>query len=130
MSTPLLLDTHILVWAVTEPERMSPGAREIIERAELIYVSAVSAWEIVQLAVRGRLILDGDARRWVARAMEMVGAVPFPLTFDIAMEAAQLAYEHRDPADRFLIATARVHDLLLVTADRRIREWPDVNTTG
>lgn len=130
MSAPLLLDTHILVWAVTEPERMSAAARQIIERAELIYVSAVSAWEIVQLADRGRLALDGDARRWVARAMDVIGAVPFPLTFDIAMEAAQLAYEHRDPADRFLIATARVHDLVLVTADRRIREWPDVNTVG
>ena len=93
MSAPLLLDTHILVWAVTEPERVSTTARQIIERAELIYVSAVSAWEIVQLADRGRdvAVLFGDGAACA-------------------------------------IATARVHDLVLVTADRRIREWPDVNT--
>lgn len=117
-----------MVWAVAEPQRLTRPMVKAIQQADVLYVSAITAWEIVQLAERGRVSLEGDPMSWVARAMGQLGAVPLPVTFEIGMEAARLAYEHRDPADRFLIATARTHDLKLNTADRRIQTWSGVKT--
>lgn len=117
----LLLDTHIWLWALLEPDRLSPAVRAELASAENeIWLSPISVWEAMLLAERGRVRVDTTPSEWVER---MVSALPrreAPLTHDIAVASRQLTLTHEDPADRFLAATARVMGLTLVTADARL----------
>jgi PIN domain nuclease of toxin-antitoxin system len=117
----LLLDTHIWLWALLDPERLSPAVRAELASAENeIWLSPISVWEAILLAERGRVRVDTTPAEWVER---MVSALPrreAPLTHDIAVASRQLTLSHEDPADRFLAATAQVMGLTLVTADARL----------
>jgi PIN domain nuclease of toxin-antitoxin system len=117
----LLLDTHIWLWALLDPERLSPAVRAELASAENeIWLSPISVWEAILLAERGRVRVDTTPAEWVER---MVSALPrreAPLTHDIAVASRQLTLSHEDPADRFLAATAQVMGLTLVTADERL----------
>jgi PIN domain nuclease of toxin-antitoxin system len=117
----LLLDTHIWLWALLEPDRLSPAVRAELASAENeIWLSPISVWEAMLLAERGRVRVDTTPAEWVER---MVSALPrreAPLTHDIAVASRQLTLSHEDPADRFLAATAQVMGLTLVTADARL----------
>jgi PIN domain nuclease of toxin-antitoxin system len=117
----LLLDTHIWLWALLDPERLSPAVRAALVSAENeLWLSPISVWEAHLLAERGRVRVDEAPADWVAR---MVSALPrreAALTHDIAMASRRLALSHEDPADRFLAATAQVLGLTLVTADARL----------
>ena len=108
----LLLDTHIWLWGLLDPDRLTPSVRRAL--------SPISVWEALILVERGRLTVKGSAAEWVE---EMVQALPrreAPLTHEIAVASRQLTLSHQDPADRFLAATAKVMDLTLVTADERL----------
>ena len=117
----LLLDTHIWLWALLDPERLSPAVRaELASPENEIWLSPISVWEAILLAERGRVRVDTTPAEWVER---MVSALPrreAPLTHDIAVASRQLTLSHEDPADRFLAATAQVMGLTLVTADARL----------
>lgn len=117
----LLLDTHIWLWALLDPDRLSPAVRAELASAENeIWLSPISVWEAILLAERGRVRVDTTPAEWVER---MVSALPrreAPLTHDIAVASRQLTLSHEDPADRFLAATAQVMGLTLVTADARL----------
>lgn len=117
----LLLDTHIWLWALLDPERLSPAVRaELVSAENEIWLSPISVWEAILLAERGRVRVDTTPAEWVER---MVSALPrreAPLTHDIAVASRQLTLAHEDPADRFLAATAQVMGLTLVTADARL----------
>lgn len=117
----LLLDTHIWLWALLEPERLTPPVRAALESPENeLWLSPISVWEAIVLAERGRLAVSAAPADWV---QEMVRAIPrreAPLTHDIAVASRQLSLAHQDPADRFLAATAQVMGLTLVTADERL----------
>jgi PIN domain nuclease of toxin-antitoxin system len=119
----ILIDTHVLIWLVNGNPRLGLEARGLIDRGaatQSIHVSAITAWEIALLALKGRLELADDPAVWIARAMTNIGTVPSPIDGDIAVAAASLITFHADPADRFLVATARHHGWLLLTADRAI----------
>ena len=117
----LLLDTHIWLWALLDPERLSPAVRAALASAENeLWLSPISVWEALLLAERGRVRVDTAPTEWVER---MVSALPrreAPLTHDIAVASRRLTLSHEDPADRFLAATAQVLGLTLVTADARL----------
>jgi PIN domain nuclease of toxin-antitoxin system len=115
----LLLDTHIWLWSLAEPGRLSPRVKQELrdERNEL-WLSPVSTWEALLLNARGRIRLHGDLRDWVANATMRFREAP--LTHEIVATAQELPLPHPDPADRFLAATAAVLDLTLVTADQRL----------
>ncbi len=119
----LLLDTHIWLWALLEPERLSPAVRAALSSTENeLWLSPISVWEAMLLAERGRVRVDTSPTEWVQR---MVSALPrreAALTHDIAVASRQLTLSHEDPADRFLAATAQVLGLTLVTADARLLE--------
>jgi PIN domain nuclease of toxin-antitoxin system len=122
-----LLDSHVIIRLV-EGVRLSTQARRRIERAlhqNAVFISAVSAWEIVQLSVRGRVPIRASSHDWLQRIVDASGFVVLPLTADCAIDAALLPPIHRDPADRFLIATARIHDLTLATSDTDILEYAE-----
>jgi len=119
----LLLDTHIWLWALLEPERLSPAVRAALSSTENeLWLSPISVWEAMLLAERGRVRVDTSPTEWVQR---MVSALPrreAALTHDIAVASRRLTLSHEDPADRFLAATAQVLGLTLVTADARLLE--------
>ena len=117
----LLLDTHIWVWSQLAPHRLTRKVRRALEDsgAEL-WLSPISVWELLLLIERRRVAVTGDPGLWVQDALR---AGPFreaPLTHAVALESRRVKLPHRDPADRFLAATARVHDVALVTADARL----------
>ena len=124
----LLLDTHIWLWSILTPERLSPKVRRALrDRRNELWLSPISTWELTVLCAKGRVVLNENVGEWVAKVM---AAAPFreaPLTHEIALETLQLRLPHRDPADYFLGATARVLGLTLVTADKNLiqaRQFP------
>jgi len=129
----ILIDTHVLLWWTDGKKgALSAAARKAID-AELdggeILVSSVSAWEIALLAAKGRLGLPSDVLGWL-EIVDEIEAVRFvPLDNEIAIRSTQLGDEfHRDPADRFIVATALTHNASLVTADEKIQRYPHVKT--
>ena len=117
----LLLDTHIWLWALLEPERLSPAVRTALRSPDnQIWLSPISVWEAMVLAERGRLTISTTAAEWVQRMVQAIPRREAPLSHDIAVMSRQLTLPHQDPADRFLAATALVMGLTLVTADERL----------
>ncbi len=126
----LLLDTHIWLWSVLEPSRIGRRLRQqLSDVGNEVWLSPVSTWEALLLHSKGRIRIHGDVAEWLARA-----TAPFreaPLTHEIVFAAYQLPLPHRDPADRFLAATARELELTLVTADKRLLGLgPEIHTLG
>ena len=123
----LLLDTHVWVWGLLEPHRLSRRVQQAIESADNeLWLSPISTWEMLVLHAKRRIQLDEDPAAWIARAVANTREAP--LTHEIAFTAAQLPWKHRDPADRFLAATAQVLGLTLVTADERLLALKDIST--
>ena len=127
----IALDTHTWVQWTIDPERLSESQRQAIEEHEddLIGVSAISCWEIAKLCEYGRLELPVGLREWFRLALGYPGIALLPLTPEIAIESTTLPGDfHRDPSDQIIVATARVHGCALVTADRKIVNYPHVQT--
>jgi PIN domain nuclease of toxin-antitoxin system len=114
----LLLDTHVLLWALLEPQKLSPGLRAALEdRDNALVVSAASAWEI---ATKWRLGKLQQARAVVenyAMALDRLAAVDLPISAAVARQAGLWDVPHRDPFDRLLAAQASSHDLVLTSTD-------------
>ena len=117
MSEPLLLDTCGLLWLAAGHRRLSAPARKRIDSATLVGVSAITAWEVGLTAARGELKLPMEAEAWFEGVVEHHRLQVFEITPRIAFEANRLPWHHRDPADRFILATARLHHMAVVTAD-------------
>jgi PIN domain nuclease of toxin-antitoxin system len=117
----LLLDTHIWIWHIGTPDKLRKRVADAIEdRANELWLSPVSIWELSVLVEKGRIELDDDLDAWVSRALANGAVREAPLTNDVALEVSKLRFSHRDPADRFIAASAKVFDLTLVTADSRL----------
>jgi PIN domain nuclease of toxin-antitoxin system len=117
----LLLDTHIFLWALLEPERLGAAVAAVLTDAgNQLWLSPVSIWEVLVLADKGRVLLEPDPIAWVRRALRAAPLREAPLTHEVAIRSRQVELPHADPADRFLVATAQVYELTLVTADRRL----------
>lgn len=125
--TPLLLDTHALVWLVVGDARLSAAVRKRIESAaqhQQLWVSAITPWEIGMLVSKGRLVLDRDVMDWVAAALALPGIRLAPLDPAVAVASTRLPGElHADPADRLIVATARHLGAALVTADAALLSY-------
>jgi PIN domain nuclease of toxin-antitoxin system len=121
----LLLDTHIALWLDSGDERLRPSSRALIDKIwqndGSIFLSAVTAWEIAALVDAGRIELDIPIENWIQRFVARPGVEALPLSLSAASRSYQLHHlEHRDPADRLLIATAVELDCPLVSYDQRI----------
>lgn len=115
----LLLDTHIWLWSVASPDRLTPKVRRALARpGHELWLSPVSTWELVLLLQKKRISIDGHLEAWLPKAQGPLREAL--LTHDIAAAAADFPLPHGDPADRLLVATARVLHLTLVTADEQI----------
>ena len=117
----LLLDTHIWIWSLLQPAKLSSRVRAELESPDNeLWLSPVSTWELLILIEKGRVSVDRDPVTWVAEVSRTVALREAPLTHEVAVESRVVDLPHQDPADRFLAATARVYDLTLVTADPRL----------
>jgi len=124
-----LLDTHAWVWSVLDHPRLSRRARAALNAVppeEPIGLAAISLKEASWHLARGRVIVDesfGPWPLWLRRAVTSPLLEVLPLTVDVAIESEHLGDSFpADPADRLIVATARVHDLTLITSDRPIRK--------
>lgn len=121
MPLKLLLDTHIWIWSVLEPWKLSSDvAHALAQPGNTLFLSPVSLWELSLLAERKRVVLNSDLGQWCKAAIEELSLQEAPFTWDVAAEMPFTRFLHRDPGDRFLVATAKVFDLTLVTADERL----------
>jgi len=129
----IVLDTHIWVWWVHGDAQLSDKQARLLQENEStgLGVSVISCWEVAKLVERGRLILPCTAADWFDQALAYPGMHLLDLTPLIALESTQLPPGfHRDPADQLIVATARILDAPLLTADRRILNYPHVKTLG
>ena len=121
---PLLLDTHIWLRFQGISGEIKPSARPVIEQAAAansVFVSVISIWEIALLVRLQRLSLNVSVDRWTTEALTKPGIHLLPFTPQIAIDSVDLPDPmHKDPADRILVATARIERLTLVTRDRDI----------
>lgn len=121
----LLLDTHVWVWLMNGDNRQLGS--DVIARIEdvasvgEVYVSAISVWEVAMLESKGRIRIFKDCLDWVRDALAAPGVQLLPLSPEIAVASCRLPGAfHGDPADRILVASARLGDMHLVTYDERI----------
>ena len=117
----IVLDTHAWVWWLTRRERIGKKAARAIAKADRLGVSAISVWEVAAKAEAGKLKFDRPYDLWIDDALANERLVLLPLSPRISVEAVRLSWAHRDPADRLIVATARVHEAELVTADETIQ---------
>jgi PIN domain nuclease of toxin-antitoxin system len=128
----LILDTDVWIWAVEAVAgKLARSALAHIEeaaRASALAVSAISVWELAMLVKRRRLTLATSVGAWVEASLRPPGARIIPVGAAIALDSTQLPDfdQHRDPADRMIIATARRHGTLL-TCDETVLEWADAH---
>jgi PIN domain nuclease of toxin-antitoxin system len=128
----IVLDTHVWLWWLSNPEKLSRVAAECIDRetkAGLVYISSISVWEIAMLVAKGRLELSIDVADWLA-VSESLPMIKFvPIDNRIALQSVRLPGTlHSDPADRIIIATAIAMSASVVTADKRIASYPVVKS--
>ncbi|MGH9742791.1 MAG: type II toxin-antitoxin system VapC family toxin [Candidatus Acidiferrum sp.] len=124
----LLLDTHIWIWNYSAPEKLtSEVAREITNPDNDRFLSPVSIWEMVMLLEKKRIQLDRDFREWFLQSKADLNILEAPLQWEVAHELRFTMLGYCDPGDRFLVATAKVFDLTLVTADERLLNVPGLS---
>jgi PIN domain nuclease of toxin-antitoxin system len=116
---PLLLDTCTILWLAGQPELLSPRAQDLLIQPDVsVFVSSISAWEIAVKVRKGKLLLPAEPRVWWRRMLERYRPQEVAVTAEIAFGAVEEILPHGDPADRIVVATARVLSARLLTADK------------
>lgn len=128
----ILLDTHALIWWVSGDARLPEAAATLIRQnlaENAVLISAISAWEVAQLVARDRLVLSRPVSDWLDLVRTIDGVRFVPIDHRVAVESVSLPGDfHKDPADRFLVATARLLGATLLSCDDKIRAYAHVNT--
>jgi PIN domain nuclease of toxin-antitoxin system len=125
----LLLDTHIWLWSQLSPARLSAKVtRTLNNTRNELWLSPISVWEVVLLCEKGRLRLEGGPQAWFDKAMSLAPLREAALNHQVALAAYGISLPHGDAADRFLLATAQVYGLTLVTADEVLSRAQRSNT--
>lgn len=121
----LLVDTHVLLWAVGASSRLGTRAlAALTSPSSRLYLSVASSWELIIKAMKGRVDLGDDAPTYLADIAATAGMALLPIEQRHVAEVWRLPrHEHADPFDRLLVAQARVERLTIVTADQRIKEY-------
>lgn len=124
----ILLDTHVILWIEAEPKKLSVAARKALENSDNeFYVSSISAFEIALKVRRGFIQLPMSPENWFREVCAQRGFRELAVDSGIAASSALLPEIHRDPCDRILITTAKLHTLRLMTADSIIPGYPGID---
>ncbi len=126
----IVLDTHALLWWALDPQCLSPEAERRTSQMEQAggFASSISIWELGIKVKRKKLDLPVSIDEF-ARRVQRGNVVEFlPVDTDIWLRSLSLRWEHPDPADRVIVATAMAKDLPLLTKDQTVRDFPDVQT--
>ena len=125
------MDTHIWVWLNLGSTELSSKTIELINtsaRAGGVFVSAITVWELATLVSKKRLILQIPITDWITKALGQSGINLLSLSPEVAIESTQLPDGmHGDPADRIIVASARAHQLTLLTRDQKILNYGQSN---
>ena len=124
-----LLDTHVWIWLLSNPARLSPAvSKSLADAKNEVWLSPVSVWELTILASKGRAVAATDIDEWIRNALRTAPFKEAPLTIEVALATKAFRARHRDPADAFLAATAKVYGLTLVTADAALLASKEIAT--
>lgn len=124
----LLLDTHIWVWSVIEPQRLNKRvAKALGDPENQLWLSPISIWEAMFLHRKGRLKVPEGFSTWLTRALTITSFTEAPLTFEVASALSTIHLPHADPADLFLAGSAKVFGLTLITSDRNLIRCQDIS---
>lgn len=128
----ILLDTHVWVWWLSDPDKIPSRSRKLLSESakeQAIYVSSISAWEIMLLEAKHRIKFSMGADDWITKAEALPFFRSVAVDNAIAIRSVRLPIPFpRDPADRIIVATAMILGTTLITADTRIRKYPHVRT--
>lgn len=117
----LLLDTHIWIWALLDPSKLSNRVAQALRSKESeLWLSSISMWELSLLVSKNRIQLDSELNTWIDEALRIAPIREAPVSFAIVHALESIKTPHLDPADRFLAATASALNLQLVTSDERL----------
>lgn len=121
-SPMIVADTHVLLWLDGGDAQLGASSRRLLDKAYQhgeLCAAAISFWEVAMLQLKGRIRLNVEVDHWRQQLLRS-GIAELPLTGDIGIKAAQLRDDHSDPADRILVATAKLNDATLITADQHL----------
>jgi len=119
----MILDTCALLWLAAGERRLSRAALKQINEAPAVYISAVSGFEVALKVARGRLELPHPPAEWFTKVIDHHGLSVLPIELNVCITAAQLPPVHDDPCDRFIIATAKLNELAVITTDERFENY-------
>ena len=124
----LLLDTHIWIWSVLEPQRLTRRVAAQLDNSQNeIWLSPVSIWEAMLIHRKGRLKVAEGFTTWLTRALTITSFHEAPFTFDVAQTLSTINLPHADPADLFLAGSAKAYGLTLVTSDRNLLRAKEIS---
>ena len=126
----ILLDTCSIIWTISDPASLSGPAHDcLVAEDTSVIISPISCAEIACLVEREKITLNQHWKTWFNHYTDVNGWHVEDITLTVIQEAYSLPGEfHQDPADRIITATARIHDLAVVTADSKILNYPHVKT--
>ncbi len=119
----IILDTCGLIWLANGGGDLSKSTLTIIQETDIVYVSAATAIEIGCKVALKKLELSMEAAEWYSEALDVYDLVEIPITGEIGLFSASLPLIHKDPADRLIIATAKLRMLRIVTHDSRFEQY-------
>jgi PIN domain nuclease of toxin-antitoxin system len=128
----ILLDTHVWWWSLTEPEYLSKQAMAMIRgtKTNERFIASISIWEFAMMAAKKKIELKISPAKWLSRAIDGSGITVIGLTPEVAIDSCNLpGVFPKDPADRIIVAAARIHNLTLLTKDQKILDYPHVKST-
>ena len=125
----LLLDTHVWIWLSLERNKsLSEKSKKAMNSSDHKWISAISCWELAKLVEKKRINFSIPSLAWIRRSLNEFNIRIADLSPEIAVESTVLRGLNRDPADQIIVATSRILGMPLVTADKQILEFPEVDT--
>jgi PIN domain nuclease of toxin-antitoxin system len=126
----ILLDTHTWIWSHSATKLLSDTVKKLIKKTltDQRAIASISIWEFAMMVAKGRIHVKIDPKLWLDSAIKNSGLKVIELSPEIALESCSLPGDfHKDPADQIIVATARIHNLTLLTKDRKILDYRHIN---
>jgi PIN domain nuclease of toxin-antitoxin system len=127
MTKGILVDTHIWIWHLNAEPTLSPHIRNLIDTSASkneLHLSAISVWEIAMLVSKKKIAINTSCSAWINKSLSLTGVCLVPLSPEIAIESCELPGNfHGDPADRIIIASAKIENLSLISRDKKLSAY-------